>query len=628
MNEPPAPTPRRRLPIGAELLPEGGIHFRVWSPRCTKVEVNIERGADLMSLELASEPEGYFSGLLLEARAGDLYRYRLNGGEKWAPDPASRFQPHGPLGPSMIVDAAAFRWHDQSWPGLRMEGQVIYEMHVGTFTAEGLWHTAAQQLAGLKELGITVIELMPVHDFCGNYGWGYDGVDYFAPTRLYGSTEDFRIFVDQAHGLELGVILDVVYNHAGPVGNFLKEFATAYFSDRYSTDWGEAFNFDGADSGPVREFFIANAGYWIEEFHLDGLRLDATQNIYDASEKHILAAINEQVRRAAGQRSIIVIAENEPQETKLVRPVQEGGYGLDGLWNDDFHHSAVVALTKHNEAYYSDYLGKPQELISAAKHGYLYQGQHYLWQKQRRGDSTHGLSPAAFINYLQNHDQIANLGLGYRIHKLTDPGMYRAMTTLLLLSPQTPMLFQGQEFAATTPFLYFADQEPEIAAKVKQGRLEFLSQFSSLASARMKQHLPDPTDAAVFESCRLDFSERERNQQALALHGDLLRLRREDPVFKIQRPGGVDGAVLGDEIFVLRFFATDGMDRLLLVNLGMDAHLRPVPEPLLAPPRETEWQVLWSSEDPRYGGLGALPAETADDWFIPGKGAFVLAPGV
>ena len=628
MNETSAPAQNRRLPIGAEVLPEGGIHFRVWAPRCAKVEVLIERGADLLSLELASEPNGYFSGLFREAKAGDLYRYRLNGGEKWAPDPASRFQPHGPSGPSMIVDPAAFRWQDQAWSGLHVEGQVIYEMHVGTFTTEGSWQAAARELAALKELGITAIELMPVHDFSGSFGWGYDSVDYFAPTRLYGSADDFRAFVDQAHRLGLGVILDVVYNHAGPVGNFFKEFATAYFSDRYSTDWGEAFNFDGAESGPVREFFIANAGYWIEEFHLDGLRLDATQNIYDASEKHILAAINDQVRRAAGERSTILIAENEPQETKLVRPAKEGGYGLNSLWNDDFHHSAVVALTKHNEAYYSDYLGKPQELISAAKHGYLYQGQHYVWQKQRRGHSTHGLSPSAFINYLQNHDQIANLGLGHRIHQLTDPGMYRAMTTLLLLAPQTPMLFQGQEFAATTPFLYFADHEPELAAKVKQGRLEFLSQFPSLASARMKQRLPDPTDPAVFASCRLDFAERERNHQALALHRDLLRLRREDPVFKVQRPGGVDGAVLGDETFVLRFFAAHAIDRLLLVNLGMDVHLRPVPEPLLAPPGETPWQVLWSSEDPHYGGLGALPSETTDDWFIPGKGAFVLAPAL
>jgi maltooligosyltrehalose trehalohydrolase len=296
MDKPPPPTQNRRLPIGAELLPEGGIHFRVWSPRCTKVEVVIERGADLVSLELASESNGYFSGLFVEAKAGDLYRYRLNGGEKWAPDPASRFQPHGPLGPSMIINPGAFHWHDPTWPGVRMDGQVIYEMDIGTFTLEGSWKAAARELAALKELGITVVELMPVHDFSGNYGWGYDGVDYFAPTRLYGTPDDFRAFVDQAHGLELGVILDVVYNHAGPAGNFLKEFATAYFSERYSTDWGEAFNFGGADSGPVREFFIANAGYWIEEFHLDGLRLDATQNIYDASEKHILADINEQVR--------------------------------------------------------------------------------------------------------------------------------------------------------------------------------------------------------------------------------------------------------------------------------------------------------------------------------------------
>jgi len=290
----------------------------------------------------------------------------------------------------MIIDPAQFSWHDANWNGVKIEGQVIYEMHIGTFAAEGTWNAAGQHLKILKDLGVTVLEIMPVHDFCGRYGWGYDGVDFFAPTRLYGSPDDFRAFVDTAHSLGLGVILDVVYNHAGPEGNYLKNFAPNYFTDRYSTDWGEAFNFDGSNAAPVRDFFISNAGYWIDEFHLDGLRLDATQNIYDASEVHILAEIAAQVRRAAGGRSTIVVAENEPEETRLVRSVESGGYGMDGMWNDDFHHSAMVALTGHNEAYYSDYRGTPQEFISAAKRGFLYQGQYYSWQRQRRGTWTEG----------------------------------------------------------------------------------------------------------------------------------------------------------------------------------------------------------------------------------------------
>ena len=614
----------RRLPVGAEVLPTGGVHFRVWSPGSNNIAAMMETAAGRKaSVELENERNGYFSGLCPEASAGDLYRFCLNGREEWLPDPASRFQPEGPLGPSMVIDPGTFSWRDSEWRGARPQGQVIYEMHIGAFTCEGTWKAASEQLPALKELGITLLEIMPVHDFCGRYGWGYDGVDFFAPTRLYGTPDDFRSFVNRAHGLGLGVVLDVVYNHAGPAGNYLKEFSPDYFTDRYSTDWGEPFNFDGPNSAPVREFFTANAGYWIEEFHLDGLRLDATQNVYDASESHILAEITERARLAAGDRSILTIGENEPQNIKLIHPMKEGGYGMDALWNDDFHHSALVALTGRQEAYYSDYRGSAQEFVSAAKWGFLYQGQYYRWQQQRRGTSTYGLRPAAFIHYLENHDQIANLGLGRRIHQLSHPGAYRAMTALLLLSPQTPMLFQGQEFAASSPFTFFADHPPELAASVKKGRFEFLRQFRSLASAKMRSHLPDPIDPETFEACRLDFSEREQHPESYNLHCDLLRLRREDPVFGAEPRGGIDGAVLGDQLFVLRFFG-GGDDRLLLVNLGIDVDLSPVPEPLLAPPENMRWRLMWSSEDPRYGGSGASPSENVESWLIPGKGAFVL----
>jgi maltooligosyltrehalose trehalohydrolase len=589
------------------------------------VEVVIDGLAGCQTvLQLTAEPEGYFSTRTSQAKAGNLYRYRLDRNEFLIPDPASRFQPQGPLGPSMIIDAARFRWHDSDWKGVKIAGQVIYEVHIGTFTVAGTWEAAAQELGALKDLGVTVLEIMPVHDFCGRFGWGYDGVDFFAPTRLYGRPDDFRAFVDDAHRLGLGVILDVVYNHAGPSGNFFKEFSRDYFTDRYSTDWGEALNFDGPNSAPVREFFIANAGYWIDEFHLDGLRLDATQNIYDSSKIHILAEISRRVRQQARGRSTIVVAENEPQDVRLIQPLESGGYGLDGLWNDDFHHSAMVALTGHNEAYYSDHRGKPQEFISGAKRGFLYQGQYYSWQRQRRGTWTEGVEPAAFIQFLENHDQVANLGLGQRAHQISHPGAYRALTALLLLSPQTPMLFQGQEFAASSPFVFFADHDAELASTVRAGRLEFLKQFPSLANPDMQRRLPDPGVDASFESCRLDFSERERHQEAYALHRDLLSLRRKDPVIKAQP--SVDGAVLADDLFVLRFFAKDGDDRLLLVNLGIDCSLTPVPEPLLASPAGLKWTLLWSSEDPNYGGYGATPTEDESRWFIPGKAAFLCVP--
>jgi maltooligosyltrehalose trehalohydrolase len=617
---------KRRLPVGAEVLPTSGVHFRIWAPRCTRVEVVFETAAGAnLSFELEKERDGYFTGVSPAAKPGGLYRFRLDDDDALIPDPASRFQPDGPLGPSMIVDPNLFRWSDAKWEGVRSEGQVLYEIHIGTFTPEGTWKAAAEQLSTLKELGITVLEIMPVHDFCGRYGWGYDGVDFFAPTRLYGTPDDFRAFVNQAHALGLGVILDVVYNHAGPSGNYLASFSTDYFTSRHSTDWGEPFNFDGPNSRPVREFFVANAGYWIDEFHLDGLRLDATQNIYDESEKHILADITERARRAGGGRSIIVIAENESQNTTLIRSAKEGGYGLDALWNDDFHHSAVVALTGHNEAYYSDYRGTAREFVAAAKWGFLYQGQHYRWQRQRRGTPALDLKATGFINYLENHDQVANLGMGRRLHQLSHPGTYRAMTALLLLSPQTPLLYQGQEFAATAPFVFFADHTAELNRSVKKGRLKFLSQFPSLSYSHMQSRIPDPTDEKVFRSCRLDLSEREAHHEAYELHRDLLKLRREELVFKEQHPLRVDGATLDDDTFVLRFFCERSEDYLLFVNLGVDKYLTPVPEPLLAPPSKSEWQVIWSSEDPRYGGAGALPIETPKSWFIPGRAAFLLS---
>jgi maltooligosyltrehalose trehalohydrolase len=578
------------------------------------------------AIELKREAGGYFSGSIAEAAAGTLYRYRLDGKDGPFPDPASRFQPEGPHGPSRVEDPGKYSWSDGSWKGVKLEGQVLYEMHIGTFTPEGTYASATQKLPMLVDSGITVLELMPVAEFPGKFGWGYDGVDLFAPTRLYGDPDDLRRFVDEAHGLGLAVILDVVYNHLGPSGNYLKSFTESYFTDRYENEWGEAINFDGDDAGPVREFFVSNAAYWIDELHMDGLRLDATQTIHDSSKEHVLAEITRRAREAAAGRSILIVAENEPQHAKLVRPKEKGGYGMDALWNDDLHHSAMVALTGRTEAYYTDHGGSPQELISAVKWGYLYQGQRYAWQKKRRGTPALDLPPAAFVTFTQNHDQIANSGRGRRIHALTSPGRHRAMTALLLLAPGTPMLFQGQEFSTSSPFLYFADHEPELAKLVTKGRGESLAQFPSLASPDMKACLPEPSDVKTFERCKLDWSERDQNKEAVLLHKDLLRLRREDPVFRAQKPRSVDGAVLANEAFLVRFFGEAGDDRLLFVNLGMDLAYIPAPEPLVAAPEGTRWETLWSSESPRYGGCGAAAVERDEGFHIQGHAAVVLAP--
>jgi len=619
--------PERRYPIGAEVQPKGGTHFRVWAPRAATVDVVVESGPGApATIALEPEQNGYHAGLLSQAAAGTRYRFRLNGQSHFHPDPASRHQPDGPHGSSQVVDPATFAWRDAGWPGVGIEGQILYEMHIGTFTREGTWAAAQQELPELAACGVTVLEVMPVADFPGRFGWGYDGVGQFAPVWLYGQPDDFRRFVDEAHACGLGVILDVVYNHFGPSGNYLHEFSPDYFTAKYENDWGQANNFDGENAGPVREFFLTNAAYWIEEFHLDGLRLDATQQIFDQSPENIVTAIGKRVREAAHGRKTIVVAENEPQDTNLVRPTKDGGSGLDGLWNDDFHHSAMVALTGRSEAYYTDYLGTPQEFLSMLKYGYLYQGQRYKWQKKRRGSPGLHLPPAGFVLYIQNHDQIANSGRGERIQFLTSPGRLRAMTALMLLAPGTPMLFQGQEFGASSPFHYFSDHDPELAKLVKEGRALSVHQFRSLDTLEMQSYLPDPGNPSVFERCKLDFGERERHRPLYDLHKDLLRLRRETKVFRAQKPGGLDGSVLAAECLLLRFFDDAGDDRLLVVNLGRDLHLDPAPEPLLAPPEGMRWQVLWSSEDPKYGGTGTPPLDSEENWRFPGHAAVALYP--
>ena len=614
----------QRTSVGAEIQTDGTTHFRLWAPRPRRVALVLEGPSGTRELPLIPEDKGYFSASVPDLAVGQRYRYRLD--EALVPDVASRWQPDGPFGPSAVTDGSRFRWSDAGWPGVSLPGQIVYEMHLGTFTAEGTWRSAMTRLDTLARLGITVIEVMPIAEFPGRFGWGYDGVFPYAPSHLYGEPDDVRAFIDRAHQLGLGVVLDVVYNHLGPDGCMFGLFAAEYFSARYQNEWGEALNFDGASSAPVRDYFSDNAAYWIADFHFDGLRLDATQSIHDASPDHILSVIARKSRAAAGPRSIILLAENEPQHTRLVRPQTEGGFGLDALWNDDFHHTAVVALTGRREGYYSDHYGAPQELISAAKRGYLFQGQRYAWQKNPRGTRTDGLPAKAFVTFLENHDQIANSGDGSRLHQRSAPRMYRAMTTLFLLMPGTPMLFQGQEFGSTSPFLYFADHNPELAAAVEKGRAEFMAQFPSTATPEMQARLPPPQATDTFTRCKLDWTELETHVEARRLHEDLLRLRRTTPAFREQR-NDLDGALLGGSAFVLRFASTTpGDERLLVVNLGVDLVAAAFPEPLVAPPDDYIWRLEWSSEHPDYGGTGAPEVCTRDGWIIPGRSASVLQP--
>jgi maltooligosyltrehalose trehalohydrolase len=619
---------QRRYPVGAELISPHQTHFRVWAPKAGCVDVALENSAAKDPRQtfhaLEAEEAGYFSGSV-NAGAGDRYWFRVN--DNFYPDPTSRFQPDGPHGSSCIVDPAQFHWTDSQWPGISLKGQIIYEMHVGTFAKEGTWRSASQQLEELARIGITVVEMMPVADFPGEFGWGYDGVDLFAPSSLYGTPDDLRAFVDRAHSLGLGVILDVVYNHFGPDGNYLGAFSDDYLTRGNENEWGDSINFDGPNSEPVREFFVTNGRYWIDEFHFDGFRFDALHAIRDRSSEYIISEVGRAAREAAGARSIILIAENDRQEAKMVRPRSQDGDDLDGMWNDDFHHSAVVALTGRQQAYFCDYRGTPQEFISAAKYGFLYQGQALSWQKALRGSPAFDIAPEAFVCFIQNHDQIANTGPGDRVRVQASPARHRAMTALLLLGPWTPLLFQGEEFGASSPFMFFADiGDASVRHAIRKGRADWLAPFLSISKEEALATLPAPDDRDIFARCKLDFSEREKNRQLYDFHIDLLKLRREDSAFRQQIRGSFDGAVLGPASFVLRYFSEYDGDRLLLVNFGEHHVLHPASEPLLAPPLRHRWEMLWTSESARYGGAGASVTAAKEKWSLPGNATMTFRP--
>jgi maltooligosyltrehalose trehalohydrolase len=609
---------KRHYPIGAEFSKKG-VHFRVWAPDHPKVTLILEEFGK--QIPLLKEKDGYFSVFVPHLEKGTLYRFGLGRSPKEHsyPDPASRYQPFGVEGFSAVIDPT-FPWTDGKWPGIKIEGQIVYELHIGTFTQEGTFTAAAQQLEALADLGITLIEVMPLNEFPGNFGWGYDGINLFAPYHLYGTPHDLKAFIDKAHRLDLGVILDVVYNHFGPHGNFISQYSKDYLNPKKTTEWGAALNFDHPSS---REFFLTNARYWIEEFHFDGLRVDATTCFFCEKTPHVLSDLTQVVKKTRPKKQKIVIGENETQDATLLKPYNEGGYQFDALWNDDFHHTALVRLKGKREAYYTDYLGSPQEFISSLKYGFLYQGQYYNWQEQKRGMLHLTLPRSSKVIFLENHDQIANTGKGKRLHQLSDPGNYRALTSLLLLGPNVPMLFQGQEFGSTSPFYYFADHKKNLNRLVHKGRKVFLSQFPRLSTKEAHELLKNPSDPLTFAQCKLDFTERENNTEHYRLHKDLIKLRKEDPVLKTISTCGFDGAVLSPDSFLIRFFGGPLGDRLMIINFGADFTFNPAPEPLLSAGNERDWEILWSSDYFIYGGEGAAPL-IAPYWEIPGHSAVLL----
>lgn len=609
---------KRKYPIGAEFSKKG-VDFCVWAPdhRFLELVIETERKKP-RHYKMSRNKEGYFSLFVEELPEKTLYRFKLPNGNLCA-DPASRFQPQGPNGPSMVINPEYY-WKDKNWKGIDAKGHVAYEMHIGTFTQEGTYEAAAKELPELADLGITLIEILPLNEFPGHFGWGYDGVNLFAPTHLYGPPTSLKAFIDIAHSLKIGVVLDVVYNHLGPEGNQMISFAKEYLSEKFSSDWGQAINFD---SIPSRQFFLTNAIYWIQEYHFDGLRIDATPWFFCSTPQHILQELSKVVKKAGKKRKTIIIGENEPQDTNLLRPYHEGGYGFDMMWNDDFHHTAQVRLTGKREAYYTDYLGSPQEFISSIKYGFLYQGQYYDWQKKPRGTPHLHILPQTMMIFLENHDQVANSGHGMRLHKFCDPRNLKAMTALFILGPNTPLIFQGQEFNSNQPFYYFADHNPHISHLVRKGRRRELSQFPRVATEEARKALPNPENPLTFTRSKLNFKDRQTNHSIYQMYKDLIFLRKNDPVIKKGQDLKVDGAVLGTDAFLLRYFGERLGDRLLIINFGADLYFNPAPEPLLVPSLKKEFEILWSSESLSYEGEGTPPINIPY-WKILGHSAVLL----
>jgi maltooligosyltrehalose trehalohydrolase len=513
------------MPFGAQVLPDGRVRFRLWAPAARRVELVLESPAgSARILPLETLADGWLERVTGEARAGSRYRYRIDG-EALVPDPASRRNPQGVHAPSEVVDPHAFDWTDGDSRARPWRESVIYELHVGTFTPEGTFAGVARRLEHLQRLGVTTIELMPVAEFPGARGWGYDGVLPYAPASAYGSPEDLKSLVCAAHAHGIAVILDVVYNHFGPEGNYLHLYAPQFFTDRHSTPWGAAIDFEQSASRTVRDFFIHNALYWLEEYHLDGLRLDAVHAIFDASEPHILTEIARAARQGPGrERPVYLVLENLANEARRLGPPGDPNT-FDAQWNDDCHHCLHVLLTGESLSYYEDYQERPHALLCRSlAEGFAYQGETSRHLGGPRGERSSPLPASAFVNFLQNHDQVGNRAHGERLAQLARPEALRAAVAVLLLAPSPPMLFMGEEWAAPEPFTYFCDFAPELAQKVREGRLREFAHFQG--------SVPDPSAAATFASAHLQWDRLAEPAHARMFdhYRRLLAIRRRDIV--------------------------------------------------------------------------------------------------
>ena len=577
-----------------------GFQFRVWAPTVSRVEL-VVAGEKAREDRIALDPagNGTFTTFVGGMSPGARYGYLLDGRGPF-PDPASRWQPDGVHGLSATVDARLFPWSDDEWRGIPIGQAIFYELHVGTFTPAGTFEGVRERLVDLVDLGVTVVELMPLADFPGDRNWGYDGVSLFAPARAYGAPDDLRRLVDAAHWHGLAVVLDVVYNHFGPDGAYGFTFSPHYASTRHASPWGAAVNFDGAESAHVRTFVVENALHWLHEYHLDGLRLDATHAIVDDGPRHVLAELGARVRRSLPERTTLLVAEDDRNLATIVRPVDQAGWGLDAVWADDFHHHARRISAGDHDGYYQDFSDDARDLAATIRRGWFYTGQLSAYRGEPRGTDPFGIPPERMVTCLQNHDQVGNRAFGDRLHQQIAPSVYRALTALLVTAPETPLLFMGQEWAARTPFLYFTDHNPELGRLVTIGRRSEFSRFTAFRNDETRARIPDPQALETFEASRLNWAEREQPAHAavLALYRALLSLRRSEPA--LHSPIGADAWAPDADTVVIRRGNEPGGQVVVvarlrgagLVDPGLHLDGTPV----------GRWSVVFTTEDARFRG--------------------------
>lgn len=595
------------MPFGAEVRPDGGVRFRLWAPARERIGLAIDGRAE--PLPMTPLADGWHERVVEDAVAGTRYRFMLDDSQA-VPDPASRHQPDDVHGPSEVIDPRAYEWHDGDWRGRPWQEAVLYETHVGAFTPRGTFRAAIDKLDHLVDLGVTAIQLMPLSDFPGKRNWGYDGVYPFAPDARYGRPDDLKALVDAAHARGLMVMLDVVYNHFGPEGNYLSLYAPQVFTDRHQTPWGAAINFDGADSRPVRDFVIHNALYWLEEFHLDGLRLDAVHAIKDAGDQHLLQELAKRVATAFGpDRAVHLVLENEENLASLLERDGSGKpRAYTAQWNDDVHHVLHTAATGEDAGYYADYAGDPRQLARALAEGFVFQGELMAYRGTPRGEASRHLPPTAFIGFIQNHDQIGNRAFGERLTALAPAHVVRAVAAMVLLAPQIPMLFMGEEWAASQPFPFFCDFGPDLAEAVRTGRREEFARFPEFRDPAARERIPDPIGEGTFLSARLAWEDRRRapHDGWLDWYRRILAVRRAEIVPRLAGIPGHAGEyeMHGEKGLGVRWRLGDGSRLHLLANpSGDDLTVSSIPaeriiwqEGDVASDRLGPWAILWSLE--------------------------------